>query len=825
VSLLSRLLARVRGILTASLRRQLILGVAGVHAVMMTVFVFDLVERQRDFLLQRQIDDARLHAENLALAASEWVLSRDYAGMGELIAAQERNPELVFAMLVNTRGVVLAHSQQEHIGQRLVDPASRTMLNAQGFVWLSKSPSLTDAAAPILANGRIIGWARTGLSQRETLDNLNRVARDGILYTLAAILVGALLAMLMANRLTRRLHRLRQTMDRVRSGAAGERVRIGGQDEAAALAGGFNAMLDALQQRAVELKSARDALYEEKELAQVTLASIGDAVVTTDAAGRISFLNPMAEQLTGVSPAEALGRPVAEVMRLINEDTGAPAENPVERCRQEHKVVGMANHTVLVSRDGRHISIEDSAAPIFDRQGGLIGIVMVFHDVSEKRALTREMAWQLSHDALTGLVNRPDFERRLAGMLEGSRLEGHRHALLYMDLDQFKMVNDTCGHQAGDELLRQLSTLMQAQIRHADVLARLGGDEFGVLLEDCPMDKAAEIAEKLRNVVCDFRFGWKGRVFEMGVSIGLVELGAGSGSASDALADADMACYAAKDRGRNRVHVHSASDAEVQSRRRELEAASRIRGALKSGRIRLYGQEIRPLRHGESYYEVLMRILDDEGNPQSPAMIIPAAERYGLMGEVDRWVVRRAFEFAAAGGAGLKLSINLSGLSIGDDAFVAFVRDTLKRDRLDASRFCFEITETAAIAHLGQAMYFIRDMKGLGFRFALDDFGSGMSSFAYLKNLPVDYLKIDGVFVRDIVADPIDRAFVETINHIGRVMGKQTIAEFVENEAILQELAHIGVDYVQGYGVARPVPLDSLVALPGAEARPARNGP
>ncbi|GEM_PF-728732 len=1058
---LSRIGASLRSALTRSLRRQLVLGVVGVHAVMMTFFVVDLVTRQEDFLLRQQSERAQSRVENLAVAASAGVLSRDYAGLAELVAAQQRDPELQYVMLVNAEGLVLAHSEPQRVSRHLVDAASLAMLEAERFVWLAKGRELTDAAAPVRANGRVIGWARVGLSPQRTLESLDQVVRDGLLYTLAAIVIGAVLAVLIANRLTRRLNRLRETMAAVTAGRPDQRVAIGGSDEAAAMAADFNAMLDALEERKVQLGAARDALaqseerfelamrgandglwdwdlanntvyysprwkavlgyeeaelgdrfsewqsrihpddrdstladirahlegntplfvnihrlrhrdghyvwtlgrgvavrdragkpyrmvgtqtdistrkalenqlaqfkqaldehafvsiadaegrityandklvgisgyrreellgenhrlfksgvhpeafyrelwetitagrvwrgevcnrskdgrlywmlttivpflddegvprqfiairaditalkaaeaalHEEKELAQVTLASIGDGVVTTDAEGRVSFLNPVAERLTGWTSAQAQGRAVTEVMRLVHEETLAPVENPVEHCRREQTVVGMAQHTVLVARDGREIAVEDSAAPIFDREGRPTGVVMVFHDVTEKRALSREMAWQSTHDGLTGLSNRKEFEARLAALLDRARAEGRHHALFYLDLDQFKIVNDTCGHQAGDELLRQIAGLMQSQIRAADVLARLGGDEFGMLLEDCPREKAVEIAEKLRRAVRDFRFAWKERVFEVGVSIGVVELDLASGSLSDVMADADLACYAAKDKGRNRVHVHSASDSEALARRHELEVASGVRAALQEGRIALYAQEIRPLHGGVSHYEVLMRVLDEEGRPQSPAVFIPAAERYGLMGEVDRWVVRRVFELAAASPRPLELAVNLSGLSIGDERFVQFVRDELQSRGLDASRFCFEITETAAIAHLGQAMHFIDEMKALGFRFALDDFGSGMSSFAYLKNLPVDFIKIDGAFVRDIADNPLDRAFVEAINRIGQVMGMETIAEFVENEAVLRELAYLGVDYAQGYGVARPAPFEALL--------------
>jgi diguanylate cyclase (GGDEF)-like protein/PAS domain S-box-containing protein len=555
-------------------------------------------------------------------------------------------------------------------------------------------------------------------------------------------------------------------------------------------------------------KAAEQALFAEKELAQTALASIGDGVITTDAHAHVTFMNPVAEHLTGWTTAEASGRFISEVLRLVNEDSGDQVDNPVERCRREGRVVGMDTHTLLVDRAAQEKAIEDSAAPIRDRDGNLAGVVMVFRDVSGQRAMSRQMAWQLTHDALTGLHNRNEFEHKLRQLLADPEPSAG-HVMLYLDLDQFKVVNETCGHQAGDELLKRLSTLLQSHLRSADTLARLGGDEFGVLLANCPTAKAREIGEKLRNLVRDFRFSWDERSFEVGVSIGITAIVPGTQTLADVMTAADMACYAAKEQGRNRVHVHDVDDADMVHRRQMLQAASGIRAALEEGRFQLYAQEIRSLRGGGSHYEVLLRMQGEDGQLLSPAVFIPAAERFGLMGEVDRWVVRTAFA-AMAREPSLHLAINLSGLSLQDDGFVAYVGRVLAESGIAAARVCFEITETAAISNLGRALVFVREMQALGFSFALDDFGAGMSSFTYLKNLPVNYLKIDGAFVRDIVTDPIDRAFVETINRIGQVMGKETIAEYVENDDIVRELVAIGVDYAQGYGVARPLPLAVL---------------
>lgn len=566
----------------------------------------------------------------------------------------------------------------------------------------------------------------------------------------------------------------------------------------------------------LERKQAADLLYEQKERAEVTLHSIGDAVITTDETGRIEYLNPIAEQLTGWSNRDARGRPVSDVFVIINEVSRLPATNPVARCLRDSQIVTLANHTVLIDRSGHEVAIEDSAAPIRHRDGRIIGVVMVFHDVSMSRAMAQQLTWQATHDTLTGLINRREFEKRLAAALAETRGTRHQHALLYLDLDQFKIVNDTSGHVAGDELLKQLSVVLQTRLREGDVLARLGGDELGVLLTYCPEEQARRVAESLRVTVKEFRFNWEGKSFDIGVSIGLVIVDAESLSVAELLSAADMACYAAKDRGRNRIDVYRREDVELSRRHGEMQWVSRLTRAIEENRLVLYRQRMLAitddLAGDERHYEVLVRLRGENDEIIPPGAFLPAAERYGLMPAVDRWVIRTLFA-AIGGAAGAKgtapissYAINLSGTSLNDEVLLDYVREQLLQFRIAPRRIWFEITETAAIANLPKAVHFIKEMKGLGCRFSLDDFGSGVSSFAYLKNLAVDNLKIDGGFVKDIVDDPIDFAMVQSINQIGHVMGLRTTAEFVENEAILARLREVGVDYAQGYWIHRPEP-------------------
>jgi diguanylate cyclase (GGDEF)-like protein/PAS domain S-box-containing protein len=558
-------------------------------------------------------------------------------------------------------------------------------------------------------------------------------------------------------------------------------------------------------------KRAERALFEEKERIQVTLHSIGDAVITTDAAGIVQYMNPMAESLTGWPAAKAYGQPLVTVFHIINEETREPAPDPVACCLQEGRITGLAVHTSLLSRSGHEYAIQDSAAPIRGQGGEILGVVLVFSDVTEARRLSQAMSYQASHDALTGLINRREFEQRLRRALETARDGEIEHTLGYLDLDQFKIINDTCSHAAGDELLRQLSGLFKVRIRKRDSLARLGGDEFGVLMEHCSVQQAMRVADALRKMVENFRFLWEDKSFTIGVSIGLVSINKSSTDMAEVLSAADAACHMAKEQGRNRIHIYQDNDAELARRRGEMQWATRIPRALEENRFQLSFQPIAPLRgdgdEGE-HYELLLRMQDETGRIVLPSAFLSSAERYNLAARLDRWVISTAFHWLTCHPARLErlslCSINLSGHSLGDEAFLAFVIQQFAVTPIAPEKICFEITETIAIANLSYATHFIKVLKELGCRFALDDFGSGLCSFTYLRSLPVDFLKIDGAFVKDIVDDPMSLAMVKSINEIGQLMGKQTIAEFVENERILEKLREIGVNYVQGYFIGRP---------------------
>lgn len=559
-----------------------------------------------------------------------------------------------------------------------------------------------------------------------------------------------------------------------------------------------------------ESKLYEAALFREKESAQITLQSIGDGVVTTDAECNVEYVNPVAEELTGWKVDDAGGRAIDEIFRGFHEETCEPLENPLAVAIRRNRSIKSVRPTLLIRRDGNELYIESTASPIRDGNGNVTGGVLVFHDVSESRELNRRLSYHASHDFLTGLVNRREFENRLERAVKSAKARETSYALCYLDLDQFKIINDSCGHSAGDALLGQLGALLKSKIRWRDTLARLGGDEFGVLLESCSLEEAMRSAEALREAVSNYKFVWDDRSFRLGVSIGVVPITAANDDVAALLSAADSACGAAKEAGRNRIHSYHENDIDLMRRRREMQWAARINNALEESRFELFRQTILPLQQDDlgAHYELLLRMRDESGSLVSPELFIAAAERYGITPNIDRWVIGNAFRWLVSEADERErlemCSINLSGQSLGDEKFLPFVIEQFQTSGIDATKICFEITETSAIASYSQANRFINALKELGCKFALDDFGTGLSSFGYLKHFPVDFLKIDGSFVKEILHDPIDREMVRSINEIGHLTGKRTIAEFAENEEIITMLRGMGIDYAQGYGVSEP---------------------
>lgn len=550
-----------------------------------------------------------------------------------------------------------------------------------------------------------------------------------------------------------------------------------------------------------------------------TLDSLGEGVITTDINGRIDYLNQAGEQLLGISAVDALGKGITDIITLLDEGSRGSLGDPVRHCLTTQMKVTAGRRGVMISHgDGEERSVELTVTPLKGQKGDLLGTVIVVRDVSELRGITKQMSYQASHDALTGLVNRREFERRLEEVLEMAHADDGHHVLCYLDLDRFKAVNDSCGHMAGDGMLREVAALIKEAVRDSDTVGRLGGDEFGMLLVGCPLEKARQIADDVVRRISEYRFVWKDKIFNIGVSVGLVEISRESGAPEDVMSAADSACYVAKRQG-NHVHVYSARDEATARHRGEIHWLQQLQLALKENRFELLAQPIvataADLQQGPAL-EVLLR-LQDESVPEgiSPAEFLRAAERYRLMPDVDRWVVQTALTALGRGGirlpANRSLAINLSGQTLGDPQFLEFVVDVLDRTGVAPSQLCFEVTENSVITNIEHARRFIEVLHGMGCQFALDDFGRGLSSFGNLKNLALDYLKIDGTFIRNLGTDSVNQAMVAAMIKLARSLNFRVIAEQVEDARSLQVATKMGVDFVQGFHLGRPQPLARVV--------------
>lgn len=565
------------------------------------------------------------------------------------------------------------------------------------------------------------------------------------------------------------------------------------------------------------LPSAAQRSGSSRPRAMVTLDAMGESVITVDAEGRIDYINHAAEALLGQTSDQVVGKTFPDVASLVDEIDRRSLGDPVRKALATGGRVTMGKRAVLVPANGSlERSVEISVTPLKANGSDFtLGLVLVMHDTSEMRGLTRQMSYQASHDALTGLVNRREFERRLREAMDAAQTGDAAHALCYLDLDRFKVVNDTCGHTAGDNMLREVATIIKDAVRDSDTAGRIGGDEFALLLVGCPLEKARQIADDVVRAVNDYRFVWKDKIFNIGVSIGLVEIGSGGGSIEDIMNSADSACYVAKKQGGVHVHVYSAREEANARHSGEIHWLQKLQGALRDNGFELYYQPIVPaqanVERGPAL-EVFVRLEAESGQPSAPpGEFIRAAERYRLMSHVDRWVVQAVL--SALGRGGLKLppersvAINISGQTLGDADFLEFVVDCFDHTGANPSDICFEVTESAVVANLDHVRRFIAVLHGMGCEFALDDFGSGLSSFATLKTLPMDYLKIDGSFIANLAVDTVNQAMVGAMIELSRSLHFRIVAEQVEDQLSLDTVKQMGIDFVQGFVIARPQPL------------------
>lgn len=807
--------------LAGSVRRQLIWGVALVHAVMMSLFVYDLSLRQRDFLIESQASQAISLAQNLSLISATPLLSSDLAGLQELTMAISAYPGVTHVMVLLPNGKIVAHGQSGLRGQYLADSARFGDVVDSSPQLLVRSSVLADVAVPVLVHGDRIGWVRIGVSQSATATQLAAITQSGLAYTLLAIAVGVLLAWLLANRLTRRLTSLAKVAADVSNGKLQVRALVNGGDEVSQLAHAFNFMLDTLAEQWRTERDLKDALQAEKELAQVTLASIGDAVITADAQGLVTFMNEVAQNLTGWALTRVLYMPVADFLVFKDSATQDRLPNPVMRVLASGVAAQSSTHTVLVTQQGSLVSVETLATPIFSGLGGVLGCVLVLRDVSERDQVQERLQWQAGHDALTGLPNRVLLADRFERALEKSKRDGTQLAVCLLDLDKFKPVNDTYGHAVGDALLVSLTARLNQELRSVDTLTRLGGDEFVILLEDLAddVDLTGLLARLLRTLAEPFEL--QGHHIVITGSLGLTVFPADGSDPDTLLRHADQAMYVAKQTGRNRYHRFDVlQDIQQESVQQTLE---RVRQAITDNELLLYYQPKVNLRSGEVVgFEALLRWQHPQDGMIPPLSFLPLVEQSDVIVAIGEWVIEQTLKQLALWqlqGKVWPVSVNIAARHFQQEDFLPRLQILLAcHPQVPASLLEFEILESVALGDIGAMNTLIANCRALGIDFSLDDFGTGYSSLSYLKRIPVQTLKIDQSFVRDMLDDADDRALVESIIHIASLFKLSVIAEGVETQDQGVLLLRLGCDVVQGYGIARPMPAEHVFAWASAFA-------
>ncbi len=783
-----------------SLRSRILGAVLVLAAILYVATLLSVGAALRDSARQALTAEAARELAALSSALQDSVLLRDVTAIDQVLQQRVESPLILNTAFSDGRIHLLHHD----------DPRPSNYP-----AWFGAVSQLKDVAATgeLILGGVRYGELDVTLSAAAEIEALWKLAlRYNLIVGLGLLLLtGILHGVLVAN--LRGLHALQRAAGAFSRSDYTARVEMTGVSppEVRDTKVAFNHMASHLDGLMAELADERGKLLHEKERLRVTIESIGDGVVVTDAEGRIEFINPAAESLLAQSNAVVVGHPVSEVMKMFNEESQAEVTSPIEIALRRNVVVALDNHTELMRRDGVQIAIRDTAAPIRDPAGKVIGGILVFQDESERRHLIQRLAWQAERDHLTGLYNRRSIEQRLEAALHTVRTEQRKFVFCYIDLDRFKLVNDTCGHRAGDALLQRLTAIMARRLElSSHYLGRLGGDEFCILFQDLSLPDVISEVQAFRDEISRFHFEWEGKHFQVGVSFGITELHGEMTDIGEILAQADTACYHAKDLGGNSIQVYEHTHPALRKITDEMQWVVEISRAFESNRFLLYRQEKVALVQGNPirYYEVLIRLRGEDGSLITPGAFIPAAERYGLAASFDRWVIRNLFAYLDTHPDDhASYAVNLSGRSVGEGSLAGFILDELAMHNFDPARISFEITETAAIDSLDECEKLILALKSRGMHFALDDFGKGQSSFGYLKRLPVDMLKIDGDFVRGVDTDREKQAIVKAMNTLAHELGITTVAEQVETEAELARIRHIGVDFAQGYWLHRPEPV------------------
>lgn len=754
----------------------------------------------REMTMRNLSATAQQEASALQIAIQDYASEGNYAGVEQVLSDHIKQNNL----------------QRVHFEHGAIQlEKTATVKTYQYPVWFAHALAIPPPALtiPVLGNNRELGSLSVVVDADAAIENLWMLA--WMFTTLCVLGVG--LVTLMLHRMLKvnlgGLYDLQQAAQAFEKADFTIRLPLteNSPPEIQQTKRAFNHMAYKLNQLLSSLERKQDDLHNEKERLRVTIESIGDAVVVTDAAGNIEFINPRALELSGLSLESALGKQVSDAIPMVNEESGAAVTSPIELALRRNTVIALDSHTAIARADGSRIAIRDTAAPIRSSTGQVQGGVLVFQDETERRKLVQRLAWQAERDHLTGLYNRREMEIRMAAALYAVKEEKRPFIFCYMDLDQFKLVNDTCGHRAGDALLQRLSAILMERVKNTQHhLARLGGDEFGILFADTSLPDAITVVQGIRDEVVRFRFQWEGQVFRLGVSFGVTQIQPDMRDIGQILSQADTACYHAKSQGGNAIQVYEHTHPALRKITDEMQWVVVITRAFEEQRFELYRQKLVSFNPTifTQHYEVLLRMRSEEGEIVAPGEFLPAAERYGLALSFDRWVVRNILAYLDTHPDDKACyAINLSGRSLSDPSFTEFILETLDQHSVDPAQLCFEITETAAIDNLAECERLILSLKSRGIYFALDDFGKGQSSFGYLQRLPVKYLKIDGEFIRGIDHKPENFAITKAIHTLAHELDKLTIAEQVETEAELAYIKRLGVDFVQGYLLHEPEPI------------------
>lgn len=777
-----------------------------------SIMAYMLLGEAKDSISESRLQQAHTLAQGLAEGSLDALAIKDYELIERWLLATTPIDEFAYAYLSKSDGLIISHTEAKMVARKS-DP-----------IGTIKTPLVRDITymnRPVreVVHAAYLGKRHMANAHLAYFLDTKPFYSENIVSNLVSLLLISLLSLSLATFFILRwalkpietlANVMHQTTDYLPNLSDSLLKR---KDEVGLLARNF----DSLMQR---LSNSYKELFNEKESTQVTLDSIADAVIVTDENGHVQYMNKIAEHLTGWQLSDAQTRPIKDIVLLVDGDTRKHIQSTVYKNIEDSGVSYTSKSRLLISRSSSEHWVQESAATLQNRENKIFGVVLVLTDITELHQVSENLQYQATHDSLTGLVNRYEFETRLKYALKLAHSNGITSVLCYLDIDQFKVINDTEGHDAGDAMLKKFSTHLRQQylLRESTTLARLGGDEFGILLGDCTLDDAYRITESILQAIDSFVFIWKDKSFSVSCSIGVVPIDENSTSSIQIFTDADVACYTAKERGRHGVYFYDKNKHEESLHSQDVLHATLLQHAMQQGRLLLYAQPIADLSwadNGVHHYEFLLRIRDEDNEIVSAGSLIASAERFGLMSDIDRWVIENALQQAPqfiATTPNVVLSINVSGNSLSDPGLTDYVISKLKQYNIKPSNICFEITETAAINNLQQATTFIQQVRQHGCKFSLDDFGSGLSSFTYLKNLAVDYLKIDGVFVKHMLNDPIDHAMVAAINQVGHTMNIKTIAEFACSELIIQRLKQMGVDYAQGFAVGEPVPISEYQA-------------